>query len=610
MRLKSVTLSNFRGYKSATTIPIDPNITGITGRNDAGKSSVLEALDIFFEGDEVKLDKDDFNIHARDSHVEITCTFDALPASILVDDSNHTTLAAEYLLDEDGCLQIKKRYKPSTTTKPQVLLVANHPTAEKRSDLHSLKLSDLKKRAGELSVSTDAVDDARKSACWRRAIWEAAPDLKLQLTELDIAKSLKECKDLYDGINKHLPLFALFRSDRESKDNDPHAKNPLQEAVKQAQAELKDEIDALQSKIQGQVIARAQNTIDKLREMDPQLAAKLFPRFKNPPKWTFDFSLDGDDDIPINKRGSGVRRLILLNFFRAEAERKVIATQSPSVIYAIEEPETSQHPSNQEMLIRALLNLSSRTKCQILVTTHVPALAGLLPVDGLRFVEQTDDGVSVSFGSDSVFERISESLGVLPDRGITGAKALLLVEGPGDVVFVAHAAECLCDAKHIPSTLTGKQICILSIGGCGNLKHWVTKKLADQFGIPWAILLDSDKGTPEEAKNIAAMTKYAPDPTRAFLTRKREPENYIHPDVVLPYVHKGLTLSDYSDMCDAKKIIGTATMTRVEQVIESFWTKMTAEQIREAEKFVDENGKERHEITEILTAVLGLVKAS
>ncbi len=609
MRLKSVTLNNFRGYKAATTIPIDPNITGITGRNDAGKSSVLEALDIFFDGGEVSLDKDDFNIHAKESSIEITCVFDELPASIVIDESNQTTLQTEFLLDPDGCLQIKKRYKPSTPTKPQVLIVANHPTAVKRDDLHSLKLADLKKRATELKVPAEAVSDGRKSACWRNAIWSSEADLKLSPTELDIGKALSESKDLYEGIHRNLPLFALFRSDRESKDNDPHAKNPLQEAVKQAQAELRVEIDALQAKIQEQVIARAQFTIEKLREMDPQLAAKLFPRFKTPPKWTFDFNLDGDDDIPINKRGSGVRRLILLNFFRAEAERKVASTHAPSVIYAIEEPETSQHPSNQEMLIRALLSLSARSKCQILVTTHVPALAGLLPIDGLRFIEQTADSVSVSYGSDSVFGRISESLGVLPEKGVTGAKGLLLVEGPSDVTFIGHAAKCLHEAKYIPTTLQAKQICIVAIGGCGNLKHWVTKKLAEQFGIPWAILLDSDVGTPEETKNQEAIAKYVPTGTAAFVTRRREPENYILPEVVVPHVHKSCSLGAYTDKCDAKKIIGAATMKRGEDLIDTFWTKMTVEQIRTVEKYVDENGVDRYEITEMLTTVLGIVKA-
>ena len=62
MKIKKVTIKNFRSYKNETTIFFD-NLTAFVGRNDVGKSSVLEALDIFFnEGREtIKLDKDDIN---------------------------------------------------------------------------------------------------------------------------------------------------------------------------------------------------------------------------------------------------------------------------------------------------------------------------------------------------------------------------------------------------------------------------------------------------------------------------------------------------------------------------------------------------------------------
>ncbi|MEM5639843.1 AAA family ATPase [Bacillus toyonensis] len=54
-----------------------------------------------------------------------------------------------------------------------------------------------------------------------------------------------------------------------------------------------------------------------------ELAQQLLPQPKKEPEWhkIFNFTLDGDNEIPINKRGSGVRRLVLLNFFRAQAER-------------------------------------------------------------------------------------------------------------------------------------------------------------------------------------------------------------------------------------------------------------------------------------------------
>jgi len=47
MKLKEVKLQNFRGYKNETTISFE-NLNVFIGRNDAGKSSILNALNIFF----------------------------------------------------------------------------------------------------------------------------------------------------------------------------------------------------------------------------------------------------------------------------------------------------------------------------------------------------------------------------------------------------------------------------------------------------------------------------------------------------------------------------------------------------------------------------------
>lgn len=48
MRLTELKLANFRGYRAETLVPIDP-LTVFIGRNDAGKSSILDALNIFFQ---------------------------------------------------------------------------------------------------------------------------------------------------------------------------------------------------------------------------------------------------------------------------------------------------------------------------------------------------------------------------------------------------------------------------------------------------------------------------------------------------------------------------------------------------------------------------------
>lgn len=42
MRLRKLKLKNFRGYRNSTEIIIDESMTGIVGRNDFGKSTLLK----------------------------------------------------------------------------------------------------------------------------------------------------------------------------------------------------------------------------------------------------------------------------------------------------------------------------------------------------------------------------------------------------------------------------------------------------------------------------------------------------------------------------------------------------------------------------------------
>lgn len=110
-------------------------------------------------------------------------------------------------------------------------------------------------------------------------------------------------------------------------------------------------------------------------------------------KWSDLFknvSIAGDDDIPINKRGSGVKRLILLNFFRAEVERMQSNTESDGLIYAIEEPETSQHVAHQKILMKALIDLANNENVQVILTTHSSYIVKQLKFDNIRLIKEID----------------------------------------------------------------------------------------------------------------------------------------------------------------------------------------------------------------------------
>ena len=63
MKIHKVTLTNFRGYRNPVTIEFN-DLTVFVGRNDIGKSTVLEALDLFFNEGKGVIKFDDGDIIA------------------------------------------------------------------------------------------------------------------------------------------------------------------------------------------------------------------------------------------------------------------------------------------------------------------------------------------------------------------------------------------------------------------------------------------------------------------------------------------------------------------------------------------------------------------
>lgn len=83
MKLEKVKIKNFRCYREEISIPIS-NLTAIIAKNDVGKSSILEALDAFFNTE--KLDSGDRSAGLRNAdNVEITCIFKDIPDQLIID---------------------------------------------------------------------------------------------------------------------------------------------------------------------------------------------------------------------------------------------------------------------------------------------------------------------------------------------------------------------------------------------------------------------------------------------------------------------------------------------------------------------------------------------
>ena len=328
----------------------------------------------------------------------------------------------------------------------------------------------------------------------------------------------------------------------------------MQHAMKIALEEQSDKLTAIAEEVQRKVSEVANNTILKLKDFDAELAATLMPKFKKEPMWekAFSFSLTGENEIPLNKRGSGVRRLVLFSFFRATTESTLF--DGKDVIYAVEEPETSQHPDAQKMIVNTFREMTEKNGCQIILTTHVPGLAGLLPIQSLRYISNGEGYPEVAMGTDDdgILKRIADTLGVLPDLTPPLAprhynvKLVICVEGPNDVAFlkaisqIAHRAyPDIIDLNMSPLTV------VIPLGG-GALKEWVNHNYLQKLRTPEYHIYDGDN-THAHASICDKVNKRG-DGSTARETEKREMENYIHSDVVRDLFGIEIEINDTMDV--------------------------------------------------------------
>lgn len=527
MRLEAVSIANFRCYGEDVRVEID-ELTTFVGRNDIGKSTILEALEIFFNGDLVSMEQGDANVHNTDKIVSITCEFSDLPSALTLDAGAETTLADEHLLASDGRLKIRKSFD-CTSKKPsaEVLVIANHPTAADFSNLLELKEKDLQKRVRELGLAVTL----KGNPGMRRAIWASAGDLQLQEIAIPVSKSKEDVKRIWEQIEPHLPMFALFQSDRSSRDSDDEVQSPMKAAVAAAIAEVQDDIARIQVKVREKAEEIARNTHAALRTIDPNLASELTPDFSPPTaaKWQglFSVGLNTDDGIPLNKRGSGVRRLVLVSFFKAEAERRLKSSAKRSIIYAIEEPETAQHPNNQRILIDSFKALSEDAGCQVILTTHSPGFASSLPQESIRYVTRHAETKKPQIHSGvDVFDKVAEALGVTPDSRV---QVLVCVEGPTDVLALKALSRALhqTDAT-MPNLASDERLAFIVLGG-GTLEHWVNQHYLRGLNKREVHIYDGD--VPVYAEHARKVNDRA-NGSWGVVTVKHEIESYLHKEAI------------------------------------------------------------------------------
>ncbi|WP_300827033.1 ATP-binding protein [Helicobacter sp. UBA3407] len=517
MKLVKIKIENFRSYDN---VEVElSNLSVIVGQNDVGKSTLLDALNIFFENE--KPLHNDNNIFSQKEEIIITAFFEAdKQMEIFLDsaesEKTQTTLIDEYLLDNNGLLQIKKVWaggKPKNT-----FIVANYPSNWEKP-LIILKINDLKKLIDDESeVNRSIKKEMRKYLLQTNT-------LEFKLQEIDVSSKDTDIISVYEKLKTNLPKYALFKADRTNTDKDSEVTNIAKAIAQNAVGQVEEKFEEIKQEVKNKIQEFSDLTLEKLKGFNKEIADTLSVSMQDKALETiFSYGFKSDSEIPLNKRGSGIKRLFLLSFFLADSERQNIT----NMIYAIEEPETSQHPNFQKMIIETLQKISQQENRQILITTHTPEIIKMVNKEEVIFIKKDANNKRNILQNQTLnTKEIINTLGILP---YISYKGVMFVEGETDVKFFKKLNKHF---ESLRSIFDIETITLVPLNGGGNIKKWIVEAyLVENTNIKQIYFMDKDDESNQREKY---QNKCENNKTKIIITQKREIENYFPIDVLEDY---------------------------------------------------------------------------
>lgn len=596
MRVHSIRAKNYRPFAVLEEIKFGKLAT-IIGQNDAGKSNILNALQLFFKKGKANIDEIDVHSGAEaGDDVEIEIAFTSLPESIELEEDVETTLQEEMLVDNDGYLRIKKTYPRENLTKPNISLVVCDFVNDGFVGLAELNEKKLNERCAKAELDAPKSGRGITNKSKRDMLRKKAQEEGIELNIIELP--LKPNDNLWKKIEALLPEFILFETDTKLGIGETTFQKEFRPIVKAAteQADVVEGRDALMDAIEDGLQTEINVLFDQFKKYSDS-----FTELTAKPEFSWDkavtLKIHGKDshdvEISLDRRGSGIRRLLMVAFFQYLAKKGHEGIGD--FIFAVEEPENCLHPGLQRELVTSFRELTDEG-FQVIISSHSPVFAGSSPKEHISLVIREAGMARAIQFPDLDLVDVAEQLGVEPADQIAGYAACIFVEGPSDITFFRTAAKKLKEDGHIQYDFEDKNI---GFGICGgdNLKHWINLRAMERLNSNFGVVVDSDRRSQEHGvpqRKLNWKEKCEEKGGMFFILSKRDIENYLHRDAI---ARSGLDLQDYDDFADMKEKFGES----VYKVIES----MTADEILEMDAYQD-GDTEGHELKEIIQQFLTL----
>jgi predicted ATP-dependent endonuclease of OLD family len=495
MLLKKVTIHKYKSFLTEQTYEVESQITRIVGKNESGKTALLEALaksNYFEDNTEFKFSKDlDY------PRGELTKVRNDNPAAI----------TCEYELSDEDIQKIEDDFESGIIQK-QIFSVTSYYDNTRTTTGVSVDFSVFKdwliKTFGVGDQGKEFINEADSFSNLEDTVTENStlPGMKEIETELEKIKDASGgCKNSLEGyiyrtfISPAIPKLWYF-SDYFSLPcrinlNDFATGKPTgslsSEEYKIAKAlfELSGlQIDDIQSEsnfetFKAQLEATSNSITDDMFEywttnqnleirFDIEHAANNV-RYLNIRIYNSKHRVT----LPLKNRSKG----FLWFFSFLVWFSKIQGDKNSKYILLLDEPGLSLHASAQNDLLR-FIDEKLAPEYQVIYTTHSPFMIDSLKLNEVRTVYDTQDPKIGSVVSDAVEEKDSDTLFPLQAAlGYTIAQNLyvsprnLLVEGISDLVYLNHFSTIL---KDMGKEGLSDDITIVPVGGADKIATFIS----------------------------------------------------------------------------------------------------------------------------------------
>lgn len=481
------------GYKSIRHLEFEPeDLSVFIGRNDAGKSAILEALHFAL----TELEKPDpTHFHKNDAEeITVVVKFSDVPTEL------RDKLSADYGCEGDSFELKKEYYETGSGAMSQTTYINGE-----------------KLLAGAVVIEGEEL--GKKDS--RREIWKFLPTPIYVPAERDPAEQTKLKGGTF--LNELLMpvLEASGVNDAEIRQN----KESLEDALSDASDRITEELTGYMSE-----------QLADLEEVSLNMGEVQISKAVSPSIEVQDEHLE--DAVHIGDRGSGVGSILILALLKAYANHRV----GENYLLMFEEPGNSLHPGAQRKMLSSFRKIVE-SGGTVAFSTHSPVFIDEAE-KGLYLVKRDEGETSVSELGEDVYDAIREIESRPSD--LLQCDYIVYTEGPSDAGMIREIGRRAIEGWE------EKNVVVLPLGGA-IIEHCSVEDL-EMINPNFAVVLDSDKESEDDAPNQIAVDfkeKCEERGKMCLILSKKEIENYFTPEAINAALGRDVGpdfVSDYADM--------------------------------------------------------------